>query len=104
MPEDTARIVSATPVEMVTDGACLTGTLDQLRIGVAAKPMPDVAIDKVRIDAINLLARVLETYCVRVAPREVGVGGSGKASAAEPIARSPTGLLYGRVQSGKTAA
>jgi len=40
-----------------------------------------------------------------VAAGEVGMGGSASASAAAPTAgRCPTGLLYGRVQSGKTAA
>ena len=105
MPEGTARIMSKALVEMVTDGPCLAGTLEQLEMGVGAKPMPGTAIAKVRTDALELLSKVLEAYATRVAPGEVGNGGTAVATDAAPTGgRSPTGLLYGRVQSGKTVA
>ena len=105
MSEGTARIVNKALVEMVTDGPCLAGTLEQLEGGVAAKPMPGAALAKVREDALGLLGKVLEAYTTRVAPGEVGVGGTAVASDAAPTdGRPPTGLLYGRVQSGKTVA
>jgi hypothetical protein len=44
MSEGTARIVNKALVEMVTDGPCLAGTLEQLEAGVAAKPMPGAAL------------------------------------------------------------
>jgi hypothetical protein len=48
---------------------------------------------------------IADSYETEIAAGEVGIGGTGEASE-EPIlaARSPTSLLYGRVQSGKTAA
>jgi hypothetical protein len=92
-------------VEMVTDGPCLAGTLEQLEGGVGAKPMPGAALAKVRADALGLLGKVLEAYATKVAPGEVGIGGTAIASdAALTGGRPPTGLLYGRVQSGKTVA
>ena len=105
MSEGTARIVNKALVEMVTDGPCLAGTLEQLEAGVAAKPMPATALSKVRADALGLLGKVLEAYTTRVGPGEVGIGGTAVASDAAPTGpRPPTGLLYGRVQSGKTVA
>ena len=46
MSEGTARIVDKASVEMVTDGPCLAGTLEQLEGGVGAKPMPAEALGK----------------------------------------------------------
>jgi hypothetical protein len=76
MSEGTARIVNKALVEMVTDGPCLAGTLEQLERGAAAKPMPRAALAKVREDALGLLGKVLEAYTTRVAAGEVGVGGT----------------------------
>ncbi|HZQ74705.1 MAG TPA: Z1 domain-containing protein [Burkholderiales bacterium] len=45
----------------------------------------------------------MDAYEADVAAGEVGATGSGRAVNAPPIARCPTILLYGRVQSGKTA-
>jgi hypothetical protein len=105
MTDGTARIVNGSVVEMVTDGACLAGTLEQLEAGVGAKPMPAKALAKVRTDALELLAKVLEAYVTGVAATEVGMGGSAEASEKPATGgRSPTGLLYGRVQSGKTVS
>jgi hypothetical protein len=102
--DGTAKIVNGTSIEMVTDGPCLTGTLEQLKLGVAAKPMPEDALAKVRTDALGLLGKVLESYESQVAAGEVGAGGSAAAGDAALSGRAPTGLLYGRVQSGKTVA
>src|SRR5688572_14456268 len=94
MSEGTARVVDKAVVEMVTDGPCLAGTLEQLGVGVGAKPMPAQALAKVRTDALGLLAKVLEAYVNGVAPGEVGMGGSAGASDAPPVGgRPPTGLL-----------
>jgi hypothetical protein len=105
MTDGTARIVDGSLVDMVTDGPCLTGTLDQLELGVGAKPMPRSALVKVRADALDLMSKVLKVYATDVALEEVGREGSAIASNAPPLAgRNPTGLLYGRIQSGKTVA
>ena len=105
MAEGTAKILDKGQVEMIVDGPCLAGTLDQLEQGVGAKPMRREALTRVRADALALLEKVLDAYTTGVAPGEVGMKGSGRASDAAPLAeRSPTGLLYGRVQSGKTVA
>jgi Z1 domain len=105
MVDGTARVVDTSLVEMVTDGPCLTGTLDQLEAGVGAKPMPRQALVKVRADALELTAKVLNAYVTGVASSEVGRNGSARASLVAPLAgRNPTGLLYGRIQSGKTVA
>jgi hypothetical protein len=87
------------------DGPCLVGTLENLRVGHGAKPMPEAALEKIRSDAIALLEEVLVAYESNVAAGEVGANGSGLASQAPPVGgKCPTGLLYGRIQSGKTVA
>lgn len=103
MSGGTAKIIHRPTVEMVTDGPCLRGTLEQLAAGVGGKPMSRNVLDKVRGDALGLLEKVLQAYA-GVAAGEVGRSGSAKASNAFVEGRSPTGLLYGRVQSGKTVA
>src|SRR3569833_3949775 len=103
MSDGTARVVDTSIVEMVTDGPCLAGTLDQLEAGVGAKPMRRQALVKVRADALELMSKVLNAYVRSVGPGEVGRNGSSQASIGTPLAsRNPTGLLYGRIQSGKT--
>ena len=91
-------------VALVTAGSCVTETLQALEDGVGtAKPMPRPALEKARAQASSLLERVLAAYEVDVATGEVGATGAGRASAATPLAgQCPTGLLYGRIQSGKT--
>lgn len=89
--------------EIITDGPCLLGTLENLRAGVGAKPMSEAALVKVRSDAFGLLDKVVKAYSQDVATGEVGAAGSMRAST-KPAKRAPTGLLYGRVQSGKTVA
>jgi len=90
---------------MVTDGPCLTGTLVQLEAGVGAKPMRREALGKVRSDALALMSKVINAYSMHVAEGEVGLNGCARVTKKETISkRAPTGLLYGRVQSGKTVA
>lgn len=89
---------------MLTDGPCSSATLAALEEGVGnSKPMPRAAVEKARAQAISLLQQVLGTYEREVASGEVGATGSHVASSAAPVAgRCPTGLMYGRIQSGKT--
>lgn len=105
MPDGTAKVLGKPGVEMVTDGPCLTGTLLQLEAGVGAKPMPRAALAKVRADALALMSKVIDAYATHVATGEVGLDGSARVTTDGTISgRAPTGLLYGRVQSGKTVA
>ena len=105
MTDGTAIVVTDTSIEMVTDGPCLAGTLEELGVGAGAKPMPPHALAKVRADALELTAKVLDCYATYVAKGEVGRGGSGIATNTPPLSgNNPTGLLYGRIQSGKTVA
>ncbi len=88
-----------------TDGPCVTETLNQLERGYAGKPMPRQVLDKVRLQAESALSDILTAYSANVAKGEVGAHGSARASAEPPIGgKCPTGLLYGRIQSGKTNA
>lgn len=104
-PRGSANLVGGAVVEMVTDGPCLTGTLENLELGLGANPMPAAVLVKIKADALDLLEQVLKTYAEKVAGDEVGARASAKARSDAPIGgRCPTGLLYGRVQSGKTVA
>lgn len=100
-----ANVVGAKAPQIVVDGRVLKGTLSNLKEGVGARPMSEAAIAKVRTDAIGLLEKVVRIYSAEVAPGEVGAESTGKATAKAPLKKGgPTGLLYGRVQSGKTVA
>lgn len=81
------------------DGPVLEATLEVLRLNSG---LTVAALETVRDQAAGLLVEILTTYDASVAKGEVGPTGSGKASSAPPLDRPATGLLYGRVQSGKT--
>src|SRR5689334_18507747 len=104
--KDSARVVGGGDgIEMCTDGPCLTATLANLAAGSNGKPISDTSVSKIRADALGLLDEILQAYSEDVAQGEVGLGGTARASI-EPAksGQCPTGLLYGRVQSGKTMA
>lgn len=87
------------------DGECLQRTLDRLRRGHTGKPMAADALARLSEQAVDLLGEIIRAYATDVAADEVGATGSAKAAPTPPLAGAcPTGLLYGRVQSGKTAA
>ena len=93
----TATIASSVALPSIrADGPCLTGTLRGLS-------MPLVAIEKIKSDALDLLARIVSVYSSEIASGEVGADGAAKAGPAIPV-KPCTGLLYGRIQSGKTVA
>lgn len=90
---------------IVTDGQCVEETLATMEKGGRSKPLPRMALEAIRSQAIAVLESIVDAYSTEVAVGEVGAGGTAKASSAPPRGhQSPTGLLYGRVQSGKTAA
>ncbi len=86
------------PRTLVLDGRCLTQTLRRI------DSVDATALDAVRDQAAEILAGVVRAYEDGVAAGEVGEGGSARASATEVDGSCPTGLLYGRIQSGKTLA
>jgi hypothetical protein len=67
--------------------------------------MSPVAVESILAQAARFTEAIADSYEVEIAAGEVGIAGTGRASE-EPILadRPPTSLLYGRVQSGKTAA
>jgi hypothetical protein len=84
-----------------TQGECVRETLQNLH----RRGLSEAAIARIRDQAETVMADVLDTYTRHVAEGEVGGTGSARASDAPASAGAcPTGLLYGRIQSGKTAA
>lgn len=94
-------VLGSSSPSLRSDGSCLTGTLRSL--GSGARPMSTTSIEKIKADALELLGKVVVAYTHDVAVGEVGADGTARASQAHP-AKPPTGLLYGRIQSGKTVA
>jgi len=88
-----------------TNGPVTQGTRQNLINGLRTKPMSEVAVDAVLRQAADFTRRIAETYEQDIAAGEVGINGSAVASEDPIVAtREPTALMYGRVQSGKTAA
>lgn len=87
------------------DGDCLRDTLARLEKGREGRGMSRQSLDAIVGQASTLITKIVEAYTHRVAPGEVGIDGSARASASLPPAgSSPTGLLYGLIQSGKTVS
>src|SRR5438105_1786236 len=87
------------------DGQVTLGTRRNLINGLRGRPMTQPAVDAVLAQAVTFTGQLVDTYEAQIAAGEVGSAGSGRASD-DPITadRPPTALMYGRVQSGKTAA
>jgi hypothetical protein len=83
----------------------IQGTRRNLIEGLRSSPMSEAAVDAALAQAVEFAQRLVDTYETDVARGEVGPEGTAQASE-EPILanRPPAVLLYGRVQSGKTAA
>ena len=87
------------------DGPVTRGTCQNLIQGLRAKAMPEPAVAAALVQAAEFSERLVATYTAEIAAGEVGSEGTARASEAAILgARSPTVLMYGRVQSGKTAA
>jgi hypothetical protein len=89
-----------------TDGPCVTATKQNLRDGVRGRPLSEPAVEDIFAQAAAFVQRSVNAYEADIAAGEVGaVEGAGFASNEPPLHEGGvTGLLYGRVQSGKTAA
>lgn len=92
-------------VELEWDGANLRSTVADL---LGQGTYGATAIEKTRAQAAHLLSEVVRAYAQEFGPGEVGKHGSGAVRTSEAhygkTGQAPTGLLYGRVQSGKTLA
>jgi hypothetical protein len=65
--------------------------------------MSAASLEKIRADALALLGKVVGAYARDIGGGEVGADGSAHAADSTP-GKACTGLLYGRIQSGKTVA
>jgi hypothetical protein len=65
--------------------------------------MSPASLEKIKADALALLAKIVAVYTDEIAAGEVGADGNARASTVAPM-KPCTGLLYGRIQSGKTVA
>jgi hypothetical protein len=91
------------PIEQ--DGPVARGTRRNLIDGLRGKRMHEAAVDASLRQSITFAETFVRSYCENVAAGEVGLGGTARASEEDILGDSPQGvLLYGRVQSGKTAA
>jgi hypothetical protein len=87
------------------DGQVTRGTRQNLINGLRAKPLAEAAVDAILRQAFEFTEQLVNTYDAQIARGEVGDRGSARASEAPILGnRPPTCLMYGRVQSGKTAA
>jgi len=92
-------------VRIGIEGPCVTETLNAMERGDRGKAMSRQALEAIRTQAAEVLESIIDAYATSVASGEVGADGRARASHDPPKGdRCPTGLLYGRVQSGKTAA
>lgn len=87
------------------DGPVTVGTRRNLIDGLRSRPMPEAAVDAALAQSTAFAEKLVEKYSESIAPGEVGIDGSGRVgNTAIRANKPPTLLLYGRVQSGKTAA
>ncbi|MGE0866528.1 MAG: hypothetical protein AB7P34_21715, partial [Vicinamibacterales bacterium] len=89
---------------ITTTGPITAGTRANLIEGIRAKAMSEAAVDAVLGQATAFTEAIVGSYSENIAEGEVGENGSSEASEAAIIGTAPVVLLYGRVQSGKTAA
>lgn len=86
------------------NGPVTTGTRQNLVRGLRSRPMHADAVSATFEQTTEFTERLVDTYSMFVAEGEVGETGSAIASEADILGDRPaTVLLYGRVQSGKTA-
>jgi hypothetical protein len=91
------------PIER--SGPVTLGTRRNLINGLRGKPMSEQAVDATLAQSFAFAETFLRSYEQNVAVGEVGPGGTARASEEDILGDSPQSvLLYGRVQSGKTAA
>ncbi len=85
-------------------GAVLRETLAAMTHGATGAKVPADVIENVKGQVTDVLGAILGAYDKLVAVGEVGPGATATAGKQQAKVECPTGLLYGRVQSGKTNA
>ncbi len=87
------------------DGVIALGTRANLVSGLHSPPMAEAAVEGIFSQAAEFTDLIVNQYGRAVSGGEVGVGGSGRVPDSATVgSQQPSILLYGRVQSGKTAA
>lgn len=85
------------------DGACVEQWVKRLR-----KKIGNEATEKLRQTAVDIVQKCVDVYSETLREGDVGANGTGRVGTlyqgGEPIPTGTTGLIYGRVQSGKTNA
>lgn len=105
--KNTAKVKTASLEDVAIEGTseCLEAFLDIVR-----KETSDDAAAQVRDKAAEAVTAFVKAHTAVFGPGEVGAAGSGRAIASKQAGNEPqsilgtTGLLYGKVQSGKTNA
>ncbi|MCG5060816.1 MAG: Z1 domain-containing protein [Limnoraphis sp. WC205] len=89
--------MSKTPIK--TDGYCITQLLKRQK-----KKIGDKAAEKLKKTAVDVVQNCVDVYTQTFGGNDVGASGLGKVSNSRKgeIVNGTTGLIYGRVQSGKT--
>jgi hypothetical protein len=91
------KIMSKTVIK--TDGNCITKLLNRQK-----KKIGDEAAEKLKKTAVDVVQNCVDVYTQTFGGNDVGASGLGKVSNSRKgeIVNGTTGLIYGRVQSGKT--
>ncbi len=85
-------------------GRTTSGTRSNLIQGLRSRPMNEAAVDAVVEQAARFTELLVDAYDLNIARGEVGIGGTAQASDAQILSsHPPNALIYGRIQSGKTA-
>ncbi|WP_413160872.1 Z1 domain-containing protein [Capilliphycus salinus ALCB114379] len=90
--------MSKTPIK--TDGYCITQLLKRQK-----KKIGDEAAEKLKQTAVDVVQNCVDVYTQTFGGNDVGASGLGKVSHSrkgKEFVNGTTGLIYGRVQSGKT--
>src|SRR5262245_29517031 len=85
-------------------GPVLEETLAAMLAGAGGSKLSPAVADNVKAQVTDVMGAILGSYDKLIASGEVGPNGSARASKQTLTDVLPTGLLYGRVQSGKTNA
>ena len=80
--------------DIITNGPIFSDVINQLKEG------KDLAV----ANAVSLMEKIVDTYSADLSSADIGASGTGIATNDNTDELGPTGLLYGRIQSGKTRA
>jgi len=86
-------------IDIATDGYCINKVIDRLKSKIG-----DTAAEKLKQTAVEVVQNCVHFYSTTFGSGDVGATGTGIVSQPHKgkIADGTTGLIYGKVQSGKT--